>query len=548
MWSKRITRREFLGVSAMAAASTALCCTSLNISKKLEALRDKKKYPSQYPTVVIGAGLGGLTCAVFLARAGFPVTVLEQHDVPGGYATSFKRGDYDFEVSLHATSVKNNAIHDMYRDLGLLEKIELVELERSHRVLSPEYDIILPDCDPDAYVDLLSSKFPQERKGIKGFVGEIIGIHNETYKLYRTIREKGDFVRATFPLQYPKMWNVRSKTLAQLLDDHVKDRRVRGILSYLWGYYGLPPSRLSGFLYATATGDYLKNGSYYIKSRSQSLSNALADIIRESGSVLLGTSAESIIARGGVVSGVRTADGKIIPARIVVSNANVPDTFNRMLSTDLDCSDYLKKLSGYRPSISAFNVWLGLKGELRGKIPGCCIHVSTGDDSDTSYGNALKGDFGKNGFGVAVYDNYFKGYSIPGRSTVSIIQLSGYEPWRSFERDYFAGRKREYLRVKDRIAKELIHRAEKYVIPDLSSMIEVVESSTPLTNLRYTRNPEGAIYGYEQSMDNSFMNRIENNTPVKGLYLASAWGNPGGGYSGVMRCGANTFKRIVDEL
>jgi prolycopene isomerase len=79
-------------------------------------------------------------------------------------------------------------------------------------------------------------------------------------------------------------------------------------------------------------------------------------------------------------------------------------------------------------------------------------------------------------------------------------------------------------------------------------MIEVVESSTPLTNLRYTRNPEGAIYGYEQSMDNSFMNRIENNTPVKGLYLASAWGNPGGGYSGVMRCGANTFKRIVDEL
>ena len=63
---------------------------------------------------------------------------------------------------------------------------------------------------------------------------------------------------------------------------------------------------------------------------------------------------------------------------------------------------------------------------------------------------------------------------------------------------------------------------EKWAIPSLSSMIDVMEAATPLTNIRYTDNPEGAIYGYEQSMDNAYMTWLEQRTPFKGLYLASA--------------------------
>ena len=66
------------------------------------------------------------------------------------------------------------------------------------------------------------------------------------------------------------------------------------------------------------------------------------------------------------------------------------------------------------------------------------------------------------------------------------------------------------------------------MIPRLSSMIEVKEVATPLTNWRFTHNPGGAIYGFEQSVGNAFMRRISNRTPIRGLYLASAWGYPGG--------------------
>jgi len=78
-------------------------------------------------------------------------------------------------------------------------------------------------------------------------------------------------------------------------------------------------------------------------------------------------------------------------------------------------------------------------------------------------------------------------------------------------------------------------------------MIEVQEAATPLTNWYYTGNTEGAIYGYEQSMDNAYMNRIKNRTPVKGLYLASAWGNPGVGYGGVFRAGQSAFQALMQD-
>ncbi|MBW2721948.1 MAG: hypothetical protein JRC67_06980 [Deltaproteobacteria bacterium] len=76
-------------------------------------------------------------------------------------------------------------------------------------------------------------------------------------------------------------------------------------------------------------------------------------------------------------------------------------------------------------------------------------------------------------------------------------------------------------------------------------MIEVVDAATPLTNVRYTKNPEGAIYGYEQSLRNSFMTRLGNTTPFKGIYLASAWSNPGGGFQPCLQSGVNAFKALV---
>jgi len=125
--------------------------------------------------------------------------------------------------------------------------------------------------------------------------------------------------------------------------------------------------------------------------------------------------------------------------------------------------------------------------------------------------------------------------------------LCGYRHWKHFEADYFADKKEAYRREKNRIAQMLIERTEALIIPGLKSMIEVIDAATPLTHMRYTKNPEGAVLGYEHSMDNYWIYRNKNRTPIKGLYLASAWGSPGGGVNPVMRGGRGAFEELMAE-
>ena len=61
----------------------------------------EKRFLPSYDAIVVGAGLGGLTAAARLAKEGKSVLLLEQHNMTGGYATSFVRGRYEFEASLH---------------------------------------------------------------------------------------------------------------------------------------------------------------------------------------------------------------------------------------------------------------------------------------------------------------------------------------------------------------------------------------------------------------------------------------------------------------
>jgi len=525
--------------ASMAAAVAAF--DRCNIDRLSEKIPDK----TMHPVIVVGGGLGGLTCAAYLAKEGFPVTLFEQHHLPGGYATSFARGVYDFDVSLHATSLKDNASYQMFENLGLLEKVEIIPLKKAHRILKPGMDLTLPDGDPDELIKLVSSHYPKEKKGIEGFVRKVVDVEQEAYALFK----KKDFWKILFPLQYGNMWSLRNKTLSQLLDDYVPKQGSREVLSHLWGYYGLPPAQLSSFYYAVATGGYWRNGSHYIKPNAQHLSNALKEIIQENGGkVILSMKVDSIDTRNGKITGVTTADGKRYKAPLVVSNASIPVTVNSLLKTNLRIDSYVKKIAAYRPSISSFQVWLGLKENLRGRVPGCSVSISTGINDQESFRHSLHANSEKVNFGVTIYDNYFKGYSPPGRSTLSLIFTSGYQPWKSLEKDYFANRKKEYNNVKKNITETLIKRTEKHLIPGLSSMIEESESASPLTNISFTGNPDGAIYGFEQSMNNSFINRIKNSTPVQGLYFASAWGSPGGGYTGVMRAGEDAFRLILQEL
>jgi len=530
LFNKSISRRYFLRAIFATMASTTIDWS------KLEALASTVEPKSDYPVVVIGAGIGGLVAATYLAKNDFPVTIIEQNDAPGGYVTSFERGDFKFDVAPHYTL----GIGPYLEYLGIQDKVELVKPPELFRTITPDYDLILPQDDPEGILRILSEKFPHETQGIRNFINQLKGLLQEWVK---------PFDMENISSTHPIVWKLSKLNTAQAFDQHFKDPKLKAIFSIFGSGFGLPPSKLPGLLFSVGTVAAIFIGREYIKPCGQRLSDALMQAIENHrGQVILKTEAETILTKDGGVVGVKTIDGKTYPAKAVISNASAPVTFEKMLSPKLVPDSYLAKLRSYRPSHSYFLVWLGLNQELRGKfktfqnivIPD--HYDLEADDEATSACDASKARFQ-----VYIYDTLLPGYSKPGKSTVKILMQCGYRPWKHFEADYFADKKEAYRKEKNRIAKILIERTEALVIPGLKSMVEVMEAATPLTHLRYTKNPEGAALGYEHSMDNYWIYRNKNRTPIKGLYLASAWGSPGGGVNPVIRGGQSAFKDLMED-
>ena len=521
-----LTRRRFLHLMLMAGAAAAVDWNHV------EALAAGTKNKGDYPVVVIGAGLGGLVSAAYLTKYGFPVTLLEQHDLPGGYATSFDRaaGKFTFDVSLHATVAEGGIPQKVLSEIGIWERLNVVYTPEFCRFISSGNDIVLPAKDPEKMIKILSEVFPDEKWGIKRVIDDMVQVQKE--------------MATGYAVRNSAMDRLEKLTLADWLAQHIKSTEVRGIFSAFWGYYGLPPSRLNALFYAIATGQYLVTGGQYYKTRSQDLSNTLMETISENGGkVLLETAARRILLKKERISGVEDGDGTIHPAKAVIANSSVPELFSELIAAEDVPGQYLKKISGYRPSLSSFIVWLGLNRELK-DIKDYEIFMGEDQGHGAAYRACVSGDLARAGLGVTIYDNLYKGYSLPGTTTLTVMTLCGYEPWKKYEPDYFAGRKKIYAQEKDRLAQILIKKAEARLIPNLTSMIEVMDAATPLTNVSYTGNYQGAIYGYNRQ--GARMNLLDVRTPIKGLYLASAWSH-GGGYTPAMMAGRHAVQAFMED-
>jgi prolycopene isomerase len=501
-----------------------------------------------YDAIVIGAGLGGLCCAGYLSKNGFKVLLLDQHDRPGGYATTFSRdeGRFTFDVSLHQIALTDST-RKVLDDLEVMKRVRFVTGANLFRLIGDKLDITCPAKSPQAFQEALIARFPAERKGIEGFVTEMLGLNDEVERFFRE-PDLSLFGKMTFPMKYPRMWGARKKSLADYMDRHANDPWLRAALSVFSGYYGLPPSKLSGFYYLNATAGYLKYGGSYPIGGSQALSDALAEFIQsKGGDVEMGTRVAEILTESKGVSGAVSADGKVAKGKAVIANCSAVNLFGKMIAPGKVPADFLQSVGRLKPSISSFVVWLGLNRDVTSQIKDSHIFLCSEPDPEKEYAFALAADAEKANLAVCVYNNLYKVYSPPGTTVISITMISGYEPWKAFEQDYREGRKAAYHEKKSAITRAIIRRVEEKLLPGLSKMVAVQEAGTPLTNVRYTSNTEGAIYGFEQSLDNSFMSRMSNRTPIKGLYLASAWGEPGGGFTGVLMSGRKTFGMLMED-
>ncbi len=542
MSGKKIERRDFLKSLLVGVPALALEWSSFPRGKPT-GLEDENAFDA----VIIGSGLGGLSCAAAFARQGFKPLVLEQHYQAGGYATTFKRrGGFVFDVSLHSTTIgERNGIHNLIPGFPEIKDVEFIPYKHLYRVIYPDYDLNVPAKNLKGYIAKVSEIFPDEKQGIEGLFEDMMGLTGDINK-YSSAEGSIDMTR--FPSEFPYLFKCFNKTWGDLVNMWINNPKLRTIVSSLWGYYGLPPSKLACIYYVLPTMGYLQEGGCYPLGRSQKISSSMVKFIEErGGKVMLQTRVEKILIEGHSAYGVKVEGGKEYTGKVVVSNANTYDTFHNMMNEEEHLKSYLARMDSFTASLSSFQVFLGLNKDLIGEIgiKDAEIFYETGYDIEADYKANLKADVEKAGFGLMLYDNVYKGYSPEGKNTVNILTLQGFEHWRKYEADYWKGNKAEYFAEKERMADVLIKRVEKTLLPGLSKAVEVKEIGTPLTNVRFTGNYRGAIYGWDQTLENSPPRRLAQRTPIKNLYLSGAWTTPGAGYSAVLSSGLQCFAEIM---
>jgi all-trans-retinol 13,14-reductase len=503
--------------------------------------------------LVVGAGLGGLVLGAMLAKRGHRVTLVEQHYLAGGCATTFHRRQFRYEVSLHALDGMDADDPKMaiFHDLDVLDQVPFVHVPRSefYRFHHPALDVAIPGS-VDGAIESLSAAFPRERRAIRVFFQTIARIRRDLCQLFMASGWERLGHLASTPLRHPHLLRYARTSVAQLLDALFQDELLKLALVGNLLYYHDDPRKLSLFWYSLSQGSFLAGGVHFVKGGSQVLSDYLAQYIRQhGGEVLLGQTVEEILVRDGRAVGARfhkTLGSKRLEAtrlaRVVVVNAAVPLAVNQLIHAP-EIAPYRARVNRLERSCSFLSLFLGFSTPPRALgnrtystlLPGDGVNHL--DDMVTEFRST---DWSRKGFEFVDYSQLDHGLAPDGKS-VGVISLVDYlRNWSDLDEDAYQGQKQFVTGV-------LLDRLER-TIPGVRGSIEHCEMATPRTIVEYTGNPDGCIYGFRQDVQQAVPFRLGHRSPVKGLYFASAWVLPGGGYTGAMLAGMSCAREVHRAL
>ena len=490
-----------------------------------------------YDSIIIGAGLGGLTAAAKLAKEGQKVLVLEQHDIPGGCATTFSRKEFHIEVGLHEMDGFGSGIKKkIFDEFRIPDNVTFVPLPEFYRILWKDVDFVFPENLHEAK-EKLTVQFPQEATAIEKYFRFITGLGREIENLPRSKKEKR-FKKPLFPFFYPKLVRSTLNTAGQFMDKLFRDERLKMILLGNASYYHDDPYELSLFYFAAGQNSYYTNGSFFIRGGSQQLSNYLTSFIRkQGGEVLFNHRVTSILIQNNKAVGISYRENKKketgvreARANTIIANAAIPQTAHELL-TGQTAQDLQQQIQKMKAGPSIFTVYLGFKKPpktIGNQYYSTFVVDNSVQNAKDLAANARAG-FDKRSFVFVDYGMIDAGLAPEGKSVGVICTMDTADEWKDLDKKAYRQKKEESIRL-------LMQRLDR-VLPGIEKIVEYKEAATPLTIERYTLNPGGSPYGYAQTLNQSARKRLPVKSKIPGLYFASAWSTPGGGFSGAILSG-----------
>lgn len=506
--------------------------------------------PDRCDVVVIGAGMGGLTSAALMAKAGLDVVVLEMCSRPGGYLAGFRRGHFCFDTAIHwLNQCGEGGIVRTVLDLVGPGAPLTPPLKRIRRYKGDAFDYLLTD-EPDAFRDALIADFPAEAKGIRRFFAAAKTLGNafaglskrtrspETMSLLEKAKLGLDMTRITVPF-----WRHLGVSADKGLANYFDDERVKAlfcseqdILSCLvpigWAYHGdyqLPP-----------------------RGGSQQFPAFLTRALESWGaSVVCRARVEEVLVEETTAVGVRLVRGRkqephTIHCDTVVAACDQQTVYERMLPEGICPPRALARLRDAELYDSSVTLSFGLSVPPRDLGFDEELILLTRDD--VTRDDHSSGDPHTASISVLAPSLRDPSLAPEGKGTLTAYvpaSLDYGDRWKTGPNDE---RGDAYKAFKQDYADVLIDRIQAGVAPRLREHVEFCEVATPVTHLRYTGNRGGSIMAQRPTRPNMRAKVAHYSTPVRNLLIGGHWAEYGGGVPVAVRAGMNSALIVLKRL
>lgn len=414
----------------------------------LEGARD------EYDVVVIGSGLGGLTAANVLGRAGHRVLLLEQHYKLGGLATWFRRpGGHIFDISLHgfpAGMIKSCRRYWNQEIAGLIVPLHGVRFDNPMFSLATRYD-------REDFTRLLTERFGVAQQTVAAFF--------DSARNMNFYDDQATTTRALFDRFFPG----REDVIRLLMEP----------ITYANGSTLEDPALTYGIVFS----NFMAKGVYTFEGGTDRLIGMMAEeLARNHVDVRIRCDASRILTRGGRVEGV-VVNGRAIRARSVVSNGNLRSTVFELVGCEAFDPQFVEQARAVRLNNSSTQVYMALK-------PGETIdEEACGDLLFSSTAPAFRTELLLSRNVTSRTYSFYYPRTRPGRDRYLIVSSTNarHEDWASLPRAEYEAAKRDLVET-------TLDALEKYV-PGVRGKLDTIDCATPVTFERYTKHLSGASFG-----------------------------------------------------
>ncbi|MEX2589660.1 MAG: NAD(P)/FAD-dependent oxidoreductase, partial [Chitinophagales bacterium] len=508
----------------------------------------QNKTAEQFDAVVIGAGIGGLTAAAMLCKAGLKVCVLEMDVRPGGYLAGFKRKDFRFDSAIHWLNQcgPKGSVTRAFELLGN-DFPKAKAQQRIKRYKGNAYDYLLTN-KPDEWKKELIRDFPHEEKGLHKFfaaakkIGKSFDNANDFFRSPESMTIFGKALTSLRKLKFalPFMRYIRYSGpggLTKGLNTFFKDPKLHAVfcsepdlLSCLvpigWAYYN----------------DY----QFPPVGGSQVFPEWLSYVIQQTGGeIRFRSKVIGVDVKNGRCKGLTVQHRNreyYIASDIILAACDMDTLYNKMLPQDAVSGKMKAALE--KAELYSSSVTLSIALDCPVEDLGFTEEMIFLCDETLSRDKYSNGDPKTSGISILPPSLRDPSLVPKGKGTLTIYVPAFFdhnEHWKTEQRaDGSLMRGEAYKAFKKEFAEVLIKRVEDSLAPELSKHIEYFDVATPITHWRYTGNKNGTIMGARPGKENMMAGVAHYRTPVKGLYMSGHWAELGGGVPIAVKGGVNS--------